>query len=73
MFDMFRGGKIDPITLMAVDYEEHKKELDRIVRFIKKHYTGSGVIDVDDLSKEMGIDIDLTDADIRYIEKRVCK
>lgn len=71
MFDMFRGGKPDPMTLMAVNYEERKNELNRIVEFIQDHYSGSGAIDIEDLAAEMGCNLDLDDSDIAYIERQL--
>lgn len=71
MFDMFRGGKSDPMTLYIVDQEEHKDKLNIIVNIIREYYHGSGVIDLDDLASEIGIDIDLTDDDIDYIENQL--
>lgn len=71
MFEMFRGGKPDPITLMAIEYEEHKEYLDRIANFIRSHYNGTVVIDIEDLAAEMGININLTYEDIAYIERKI--
>lgn len=74
MFDMFRGGKPDPITLMAVDYEESRTErigeLNQIVSFIKDHYQGSGCIDAEDLAAELGFE-PLNYAEIKYVEEQL--
>ena len=71
MFDMFRGGKMDVVTLMAVDYEWRKSELDRIVSFIRKNYS-CGQIDVEDICAECDID-NLTEDEINYIEQQLNK
>lgn len=36
MFDMFHGGKLDPMTLYIVNEEERKSELDDIAHYIYK-------------------------------------
>ena len=69
MFEMFRGGKPDPMTLMAIEYEERRSDLDRVARFIKHHYT-YGAIDIDDVAAECGV-TNLTPAECDYIEKRI--
>ena len=69
MFDMFRGGKPDPMTLMAVDYEERRSDLDRVARFIKLRYT-CGAIDIDDVAAECSV-YNLTPAEADYIERRI--
>lgn len=65
MFEMFRGGKPDLITLMAVDYESRKEELDEIVEFIKKYYT-CGEIDIEDICAECGT-YHISDEEYEYI------
>ena len=69
MFDMFRGGKPDPKTLWVVNQEERKRDLDRIVRFIKLHYT-CGAIDIDDVAAECNV-YNITPAEADYIERRI--
>lgn len=71
MFDMFRGGAPDPVTLMAVDYETRREELDEIVDFIKKHYT-CGKIDIEDICAECGT-YHVTPEEIKYIENKINK
>ena len=71
MFDMFRGGKPDPMTLWAVDQEERKADLDRIVRYIRNNYRGSGQIDIDDLGAELGV-YNITEKEAKYIDRKVC-
>ena len=69
MFEMFRGGKPDPITLMAVEQEERKSDLDRVARFIKHHYT-YGAIDIDDVAAECSV-YNLSPAEADYIERKI--
>ena len=69
MFEMFRGGKPDPITLMAVEQEERKNDLNRVARFIKLRYT-CGAIDIDDIAAECGV-YNLTPAEMDYIERKI--
>ena len=69
MFDMFRGGKPDPMTLMAVDYEERRSDLNRVVRYIWAHCE-EGVIDIDDVAAECSV-YNLTPAEADYIERRI--
>lgn len=69
MFEMFRGGKPDPLTLMAVDYEFRKEELDEIVDFIKKYYTW-GEIDVEDICAECGT-YNISNEEYEYIVSKL--
>ena len=69
MFDMFRGGKPDPITLMAINYEEKKERADRAIALIKKNYT-CGEIDLDDLYAELGYN-DPTEEEVEYIKREL--
>ena len=69
MFEMFRGGKPDPITLMVVEQEERKSDLDRVARFIKHHYS-YGAIDIDDVAAECSV-YNLTPAEVDYIERKI--
>lgn len=69
MFEMFRGGAPDPLTLMVVDKEERIEDLNRIVKFIKMNYT-YGVIDIDDVAAECGVE-NLTNTEADYIENRL--
>lgn len=69
MFNMFNGGRPDPMTLWVVDQEERRSDLDRVARFIKLHYS-YGVIDIDDVAAECGV-TNLTPAECDYIEKRI--
>ena len=71
MFNMFRGGKPDPMTLMAIDYEERRSDLDRVVKFIKHNYT-YGAIDIEDVAAECGVD-NLTPEEENYIETNINK
>ena len=67
MFDMFRGGKPDPMTLMAIEYEHPQTDLDRVVNYIKKNYSVGDAIDPDEVAAILGID-PLTDSEIEEIE-----
>ena len=69
MFEMFRGGKPDPMTLMAVEQEGRKSDLDRIIRVIRDNYT-HGMIDIEDVGAECGV-YNLTDDEINYIEQKL--
>lgn len=69
MFDMFRGGRPDPITLMVVDYEEKRERADKAIAFIKKNYT-CGEIDLDDLYAELGCS-NPTEEEVEYIKKKL--
>jgi hypothetical protein len=69
MFEMFKGGKPDPMTLMAIEHEERRSDLARVVRFIKHNYT-CGTIDIDDVAAECGVE-DLTPEEINYIERKI--
>jgi hypothetical protein len=68
---MFNGGKSDPMTLWVVDQEERKNDLDRVVRFIKLHYS-YGAIDIDDVAAECSV-YNLTPAEADYIERKINK
>lgn len=69
MFEMFRGGKPDPITLMAIEQDERKNDLDRVVRYIKIHCS-YGYIDVDDVAAECSV-YNLTPAEADYIKRKI--
>ena len=69
MFEMFRGGKPDPITLMAIEQEERKSDLERVARFIKHHYS-CGAIDIDAVAAECSV-YNLTPAEVDYIERKI--
>lgn len=69
MFNMFRGGKPDPMTLMVVEHEERRSDLNRVVRFIKHNCT-YGAIDIDDVAAECGVE-DLTPEECDYIERKI--
>ena len=69
MFEMFRGGKPDPMTLMAIEHEERRSDLNRVVRFIKHNYT-YGAIDIDDVAAECGVE-SLTPEECDYIERKI--
>ena len=69
MFEMFRGGKPDPITLMAIEQEERRSDLNRVVRFIKHNCT-YGTIDIDDVAAECSV-YNLTPEEINYIERKI--
>lgn len=69
MFEMFRGGKPDSMTLMAIEQEKRKSDLDRVTRFITIHYT-SGAIDIDDVAAECSV-YNLTPAECDYIERKI--
>lgn len=71
MFNMFRGGKPDPMTLMVIEHEERRSDLDRVSRFIKLHYP-YGAINIDDVASKCGV-YNLTPAECDYIEKRINK
>lgn len=71
MFEMFRGGKPDPMTLMAVEQEERRSDLNRVIRFIKLHCT-HGMIDVDAVAAECGV-YDLSQEEASYIENGINK
>ena len=51
MFDMFRGGKPDPITLMAVTYEERQVALKKLATKIKRKVKNNQQFDSDWLNK----------------------
>lgn len=74
MFNMFRGGKVDPITLMAVEYEEERQrranEIKAVVRYIKNHYEPGDSIDADEVAEILDID-PLTMTEITQIEKQL--
>ncbi len=70
MFDMFHGGKPDPMTLMVVDYEEHRSELNRMVQYIKHTYRPGDEIDLDAVAQECGVGY-LNAADIDYIQNQL--
>lgn len=72
MFDMFHGGKPDPMTLMVVEYEERRSDLERVARYIKHNYSRGDVIDVDEIADECRV-YNLTDAEVDYIENRLRK
>ena len=69
MFGMFNGGTPDPMTLWVVDQEERIEDLNRVVQFIKLHYS-YGAIDIDDVAAECGVE-NLTNAEVGYIEDRL--
>lgn len=70
MFDMFRGGKPDVMTLMAVDYEQRRSELNKIVKYIKDHYYGKGEVDASYVASIVGVKT--PDAkEIKYIERQL--
>ena len=67
----FGCGNTSPLMIMVTEQEERKHNLDNIVNTIKKNYT-SGIIDLDDLAAECGID-NLSPEEIRYIENKINK
>ena len=69
MFNMFRGGKPDPKTLWVINQEERKRDLDRIVRYIKINCE-HGAINIDALGEECGV-YNITAAEADYIERRI--
>lgn len=69
MFEMFRGGKPDPITLMAVEQEERKSDIERVIRYIIHEYK-PGVLDIDDIAEECGV-YNLNPAEADYIERKI--
>lgn len=71
MFDMFRGGKPDPMTLWVVDKEERKSDLDRVVRYIWAHCSQCE-LDIDDIAADCGV-YNITPAEADYIEYRINK
>lgn len=70
MFDMFKGGKPDPMTLMTVDYEQRQTDLRRVVNYIKKNYEIGDSIDPDEITNTLGIK-ELTDEEIEEIEYKL--
>lgn len=70
MFDMFRGGKPDSMTLMAVDYEQRQNDLRRVVNYIKKNYSVGDSIDPDEVAAILRID-PLTDAEVEEVEYKL--
>ena len=69
MFSLFNGGKLDPMSLQVLEYEERRSDLERVVRFIKHNYT-TGMIDVDDIAAECGV-YNLSDAEFGYIVSKL--
>ena len=69
MFNMFNGGKPDPMTLWVVDQEERRSDLDRVARYIK-HNCSYGMLDIDAIAEECGV-YNLTEAEAGYIEERI--
>ena len=59
MFDMFRGGKPDPMTLMAVDYEESRskraREILYALDYIAENYIPGDTVDADEVAQDLGI------------------
>ena len=70
MFEMFRGGKPDAVTMMAVTHEERRNDLSRVVRYIKLNHKPGDIIDIEEIADECGV-YDLSDAEIGYIEDRL--
>ena len=70
MFDMFRGGKPDPMTLMAVEHEQRQTDLRRVVNYIKKNYSVGDSINPDEVAAILRID-PLTDSEIEEIEHKL--
>lgn len=66
MFNI-RGDHLDVTTLQILDYEERRTKCRQIANTIINNYS-YGQIDIDDLAKECGL-LDITDEEIRYIEK----
>jgi hypothetical protein len=73
MFDMFNGGNPDPMTLMAVDYEERQELLYELVDRIRNElefYSGYEPFDIDPIVEELGLD-GLSPEEYKWIESRV--
>ena len=72
MFDMFRGGKPDPMTLMAIEYEHPQTDLDRVVNYIKKNYSVGDSIDPDEVTSALNIR-ELSDDEVDYVTRQLKK
>lgn len=67
MFEMFNGGKPDPLTLMAVDYEERQEKLQAIVAYVRRSPKTN--VDISGICKEL--DIKLTGAELEWIVEQI--
>jgi hypothetical protein len=74
MFDMFRGGKPDPLTLMAVDYETQRsdriKDLKSAAAYIRQNCRGTGSIDADEVAEALNI-APLNYQEIKFVENEL--
>lgn len=70
MFDMFKGGRPDLMTLIAVEYEQRQTDLRRVVNYIKKNYNVGDSIDPDEITNALGINR-LTDEEIEYVTEEL--
>ena len=69
MFNMFRGEKPDPMTLMVIEHEERRKDLERVIRYIIREYK-PGVLDIDEVAEECNV-YNLTPEECDYIERKI--
>lgn len=69
---MLFNGKLDAVDLMAVDYEQRKTDLRRVVNYIKKNYSVGDSIDPDEVAAILRID-PLTDKEIKEIEYKLMR
>ena len=67
MFSMFRGGRPDLLTLMAVDYEDRQEKLQAIVDYVQESTETN--VDISNICKKL--DIQLTRDEFNWIVEQV--
>jgi hypothetical protein len=77
MFDMFKGGKSDPLTLWVVDQErqkeERKKKIEELIKTVRKVYRtlkDDEELNLWEYAERAGL-TPLSEEEINYIIKRV--
>ena len=73
MFDMFNGGNPDPMTLMAVDYEEREELLYELVDRVRNElsdHSNYELFDIAPLVEELGLG-GLSKEEYRWVESQI--